>query len=247
MSVQDKVIVVTGGASGIGRASALLFARHGAKVVIADREGAAAGAVCQAIGADGGEAVAIPVDVADSASVNKLVKETLAAFGRIDVLLHCAGVCPRRSVLEMSDAEWSDVIRVNLDGTFYITRSVAHAMTAQRSGTMILLTSDRGINGAADYPHYAASKGGMIALMKSLAIALGPYGVTVNGLNPGMTDTPLARGAITDEAWQAKMSVDVLKDYTRPEQVAEIALFLAGPAAGFMTGQVVATRMRNFA
>ena len=136
---------------------------------------------------------------------------------------------------------------INLDGTFYVTRSVARAMMAQRSGTMILLTSDRGINGSADYAHYAASKGGMIALMKSLAIALGPHGVTVNGLNPGMTDTPLARGAITDEAWRAKMAVDVLGSYTRPEQVAEIALFLAGTAGGFMTGQPVATRMRNFA
>jgi NAD(P)-dependent dehydrogenase (short-subunit alcohol dehydrogenase family) len=179
--------------------------------------------------------------------VGRLVATCRDRWGRVDVLVHCAGICPRAPVLDMSDEEWHRVLRVNLDGTFFVTRAVGRVMRAQQSGTMILLTSDRGQNGAADYAHYAASKGGMIALAKSLAIALGPYGVTVNSLNPGMTDTPLARGAIPDASWAAKQRVDVLGTHSEPAQVAEIILFLAGTAGDFMTGQIVATRMRSFA
>jgi len=247
MSVVDKVVVVTGGGSGIGRASAELLARHGAKLVIADRDADAARTVATGIAAAGGTAFAFPVDVADSAQVDAMVRQCLDRWGRIDVLVHCAGICPRAPVLDMSDEEWCSVLRVNLDGTFFVARAVGRVMRGQESGTMILLTSDRGQNGAADYAHYAASKGGMIALAKSLAIALGPHGVTVNCLNPGMTVTPLARGAIPDASWAAKQGVDVLGTHSKPEQIAEMVLFLAGTAGDFMTGQIVATRMRNFA
>jgi NAD(P)-dependent dehydrogenase (short-subunit alcohol dehydrogenase family) len=247
MSIAGKVVIMTGGASGIGRAAALLLAQRGATLVIADRDDAAAEAVATTITGAGGEAVAMKVDIADSASVDALVAACLDRWGHVDVLVHCAGICPRAPVLDMSDEEWHRVLRINLDGTFFVTRAVGRAMRAQKSGTMILLTSDRGQNGAADYAHYAASKGGMIALAKSLAIALGPYGVTVNSLNPGMTDTPLARGAIPDASWASKQRVDVLGTHSEPAQVAEIILFLAGTAGDFMTGQIVATRMRNFA
>jgi NAD(P)-dependent dehydrogenase (short-subunit alcohol dehydrogenase family) len=247
MSVLDKIAIVTGGGSGIGRASSLRLAQQGAWVVVADRDLAASEAVANAIVEGGGMAEAMTVDVARSASVDELVRRCTDRWDRIDVLLHCAGVCPRASVLDMSDEAWHEVLSINLDGTFFMTRAVGCVMRSQRSGTMILLTSDRGQNGAADYAHYAASKGGMIALVKSLAIALGPYGVTVNGLNPGMTDTPLARGAIADDLWQAKQCVDVLGSHSEPEQIAEMVLFLAGTAGSFMTGQIVGTRMRNFA
>ena len=243
----NKVVLITGGASGIGRASAELLASNGANVIIADTNRTAGEGVCAAITGSGGMATSVVLDVSDAAAVDAVAADIVGRFGRIDVLVHCAGICPRRSVLEMTDDEWRRVISVNLDGSFYITRSVARVMTEQRSGTMILLTSDRGLYGAVDYAHYAASKGGMIALMKSLAIALGPYGVTVNGLNPGMTDTPLARGAISDEGWRAKQTYDVLGTHSRPSQIAEMVLFLADTAATFMTGQIVATRMRNFA
>jgi NAD(P)-dependent dehydrogenase (short-subunit alcohol dehydrogenase family) len=246
MSVSGKIVVVTGGASGIGRASSIHLARQGARIVIADRDAAAAEAVVSLIAGSGGTALAVGTDIGKSASVDDLVKGTIDRWGRIDALVHCAGICPREPLFEMSDEAWSTVLRINLDGTFFIVRAVGRAMRAQRSGTMILLASDRGLNGAVDYAHYAASKGGTIALAKSAAIALGPYGVTVNALNPGMTDTPLARGAISDENWRAKQSVDVLGRHSEPEEIAEMVLFLAGTGGGFMTGQVIATRMRNF-
>jgi NAD(P)-dependent dehydrogenase (short-subunit alcohol dehydrogenase family) len=242
MPVAGRVAIVTGGASGMGRASALLLAASGAKLVVADRDADNARKVKQEIEAKGGFAIDVAGDIGDSADVAALVERTLQEFGRVDILLHAAGICPRQPFLEMSDEAWREVQRVNLDGTFYITRDVGRVMAAQRSGTMILVTSDRGVHGSVDYAHYAASKGGMIALTKSLALTMGKYGVTVNALNPGMTDTPLARAAVTQ--WDEKMALDVLGKYSEPEEIAEMVLFLAGTAGSFMTGQVVGTRMR---
>jgi NAD(P)-dependent dehydrogenase (short-subunit alcohol dehydrogenase family) len=232
-----KVVVVTGGASGIGAASARLLARHGAKVVVCDVNGEGAAALAGEIGG-----LADTTDVGDPAQVAAMVGKTLDAHGRIDVLLHAAGIFPKNPYFEMSDEAWRRVLRVNLDGAFYVTRDVGRVMKAQRSGTMILMTSDRGIHGAADFAHYAASKGGMLALVKSLALALGKDNVTVNGINPGMTDTPLARGG--NPNWKEKEALDVLGTSSRPEEIAEIVLFLAGTAGRFMTGQIVSTRMR---
>jgi NAD(P)-dependent dehydrogenase (short-subunit alcohol dehydrogenase family) len=242
MSVSGSVAIVTGGASGVGRASALLLSANGAKVVVADRDADNARKVKDEIAAGGGSAIAVPVDVGSSAEVAGLVSRTQGEYGRVDILLHAAGICPRKPFMEMTDEDWRDVLRVNLDGTFYITRDVGRVMAAQRSGTMILVTSDRGIHGSVDYAHYAASKGGMIALTKSVALTMGKYGVTVNALNPGMTDTPLARAAVTQ--WKEKMALDVLGKYSEPEEIAEMVLFLAGTAGSFMTGQIVGTRMR---
>jgi NAD(P)-dependent dehydrogenase (short-subunit alcohol dehydrogenase family) len=236
--LRDKVALITGGASGIGAASARLLAKHGAKLVVADVNGDGAGSVAREIGG-----VACAVDVGDSAQVAAMVARTMEAHGRIDVLLHAAGIFPRNPYFEMSDAAWRHVLRVNLDGTFYVTRDVGRVMKAQRSGTMILMTSDRGIHGSADFAHYAAAKGGMLALVKSLALALGKDQVTVNGINPGMTDTPLARGG--NPNWKEKEALDVLGSSSQPEEIAQIVLFLAQTAAPFMTGQIVSTRLRH--
>jgi 3-oxoacyl-[acyl-carrier protein] reductase len=242
MSVKGKVVLATGAASGMGRASAILLGAEGASVVVADWDQAGAESAASEIVAAGGRAIAVACDVGDSAAVTSLVSRTLAEYGRIDVLMHAAGICPRSPLLEMSDEDWHAVLRVNLDGTFFVTREVGRVMAAQKSGTMILVTSDRGVHGSVDYAHYAASKGGMIALTKSLALTLGKYGVTVNGLNPGITDTPLARAAVVQ--WKEKMALDVLGSYSKPEEIAQTVLFLAGTAGSFMTGQIVSVRMR---
>lgn len=242
MSVKGKVVLATGAASGMGRASAILLGAEGASVVVADWDQAGAESAASEIVAAGGRAIAVVCDVGDSAAVTSLVSRTLAEYGRIDVLMHAAGICPRSPLLEMSDDDWHAVLRVNLDGTFFVTREVGRVMAAQKAGTMILVTSDRGVHGSVDYAHYAASKGGMIALTKSLALTLGKYGVTVNGLNPGITDTPLARAAVVQ--WKEKMALDVLGSYSKPEEIAQTVLFLAGTAGSFMTGQIVSVRMR---
>ncbi|MCL4764977.1 MAG: SDR family oxidoreductase [Hyphomicrobiaceae bacterium] len=245
MSVESKIAVVTGGASGIGRAVALRLGEKGARVVVADRNLAGAEEVAQCIKAVSGDAMAMHVDVSVPSSVGRMLEETLAGVGQIDALVHCAGICPRCDVLEMDDTEWRMVLGVNLDGAFYVGRAVGRAMAKRGTGTMIMLTSDRGSFGSADYAHYAASKGGLIALTKSLALALGKYGVTVNGINPGFTDTPLARSALTEEDWAKRHQSDPLGRHSKPEEIAEIALFLAGVGGRFMTGQIVTTRMRS--
>ena len=244
MPVNGRTAIVTGAGSGIGRAAARLLAREGANVVVADRDADAGRAVREAIDASGGRALDVAFDVADPAQTRTLVERTIEAFGRVDILVHAAGTIARVPLLEMSDRQWRDVLSVNLDGTFYITRDVGRAMAAQRGGTMILLTSDRGVHGAVEYAHYAASKGGMIALMKSLALALGEHGVTVNAINPGMTDTPLARGA-NPHSWDAKCALDVLGKASEPDEIAQTILFLAGTAGAYTTGQIFGTRVRR--
>ncbi|MSQ18363.1 MAG: SDR family oxidoreductase [Betaproteobacteria bacterium] len=242
MSVQHQIAIVTGGASGIGRACAALLGKHGAQVIVADRDQEQARAACEEIRNHGGSAIDMACDVSDAKAVGRLVAHTKGTFGRIDVLVHAAGICPRKPFLEMTDEDWRGVLNVNLDGTFYITRDVARVMSVQRSGTMILITSDRGVHGSIDYAHYAASKGGMIALTKSLALTMGQFGVTVNAVNPGLTDTPLGRAA--NPAWQEKMAIDVLGKVSEPADVAAMVLFLAGTGGAFMTGQIVGARMR---
>jgi NAD(P)-dependent dehydrogenase (short-subunit alcohol dehydrogenase family) len=244
MSLQGKVALVTGGGSGIGRASAFTLAQNGARVAVADRNFTGAEATKAQINEQGSEALALHVEIAEPGSVQGMVHQTLATFEQIDVLVHCAGISPRKLVLEMSDEEWHQAIGINLDGTFYVARAVARAMVERGSGTMILLASDRGLYGHAAMAHYAASKGGVIAFTKSLALELGPRGVSVNAVNPGTTDTPMARGALSEEEWQKRCAFDPLGRLSRPEDIAEIVLFLATSGGKFMTGQLITTRMR---
>ena len=156
--------------------------------------------------------------------------------------MHAAGICPRKPILEMSDEDWREVLRVNLDGTFYVTREVARVMAKQSSGTMILITSDRGVHGSIDYAHYAASKGGMLALAKSLALTLGKYGVTVNAINPvspiRLLRAPRTRSGRT--SWRSTCSASQRAAGDRRDWCCSSP----APAGAFMTGQVVSARMR---
>lgn len=244
MSIDGKVVLVTGAASGIGRAAALLLAERGAQVLAVDRDAAGVGQVCGAMAARGGRARSATCDLGEADEIRALVGDALAHYGRIDVLVHAAGICSATPLLDLTNEQWRETLRINLDGTFFLTRDVGRAMAERGSGTMILMTSDRGVHGSIDYAHYAASKGGMIALTKSLALALGRHGVTVNGLNPGMTDTPLARGA-NPRSWDSKVGADVLGKASLPEEIAQTILFLAGTAGAYTTGQILGTRIRH--
>ena len=244
MSIEGKVALVTGAGSGIGRATAIKLSENGAHVAVADRNVSAVKKVEEDIRAAGQKALAIRVDVAEPVSVKEMVDQTVSTFGQLDILAHCAGISPRTPVLDMSDDQWHEVIGVNLDGTFYVARAAARYMVDQGAGKMILIASDRGTYGLSGGSHYSASKAGVVAFTKSLALELGPQGVTVNCINPGTTDTPLARGALTEEEWQRRWTQDPLGRLSVPEDIAEIILFLAGPGGNIMTGQLVTTRMR---
>lgn len=242
LDLTGRVALVTGAASGIGLASAQLLARCGASVAFADINASGADAACDVAG---GGHLAVAADVSDSRSVQQMVDRTLERFGKIDVLVHCAGISPRRTVVEMSDDDWRRVLSVNLDGTMYVARAVARAMLAQGTGTMIVIASDNGIYGQAAKSAYAASKGGVIAFAKSLALELGPSGITVNALNPGTTDTPLLRAEMPPAVRERRLRSDPLGRLSDPAEIAEIVLFLAGTAGRYMTGQLITTRMRG--
>jgi NAD(P)-dependent dehydrogenase (short-subunit alcohol dehydrogenase family) len=243
LSIKDKVIIVTGAASGIGQATAELFAKQEASLILIDRDQVKLQDLVQKLNRQTNKVVSYCLDVSQSNEVSHMVQACKAAFERIDVLVHAAGICKPAALLDMSDEQWHETLSINLTGAFFLTREVGKLMAAQKSGTMILLTSDRGLYGSADYAHYAASKGGMIALVKSLALYLGKYKVTVNGLNPGMTDTPLARGANPDK-WDAKLALDVLGQATSAGEAAQTLLYLSGPASQYTTGQIIGTRLR---
>lgn len=242
--LDGKVALVTGAASGIGRATARRLAREGAAVAVCDRNLEGAETVAGELLGSDLRAIALSVDVADSASVQAAVDRVVFQLGPIDVLVNCAGVAPRTPTLELSDDEWRRVIGVNLDGTFFISRAVGRVMAERGSGTMVLIASDRGIYGLAGGAHYSASKAGVAAFAKSLALELGSRGVTVNALNPGTTDTPMARGTLSEEEWQKRWASDPLGRLSTPEDIAELILFLASRGGKFMTGQLVTTRMR---
>lgn len=235
-----KVALVTGGASGIGRACAEMLGTNGAAVAVADLNLAGAREVCATIGK---HALALEVDVSDSAVVQRMVDTVISSFEKIDILVHCAGGgVARKDVVDLTDEEWDRSIRVNLYGAMYVMRAVARTMVPRGEGTMLTITSDRGLYGDKSRAAYAAAKGGDIALVKTLALELGQHQITVNALNPGTTNTPaIARSPALREE---RMKADPLGKISEPEEIAETVLFLTGPAARFMTGQLITTRMR---
>jgi NAD(P)-dependent dehydrogenase (short-subunit alcohol dehydrogenase family) len=241
--LNGKVVLVTGAASGIGRAVAVHMARHGAQTMLADRDLAGVEATRAEIASAGGVVAVTPVEMADSASVDAMVDATVAQFGALDVLVHCAAILRVAPLLEMTDAQWREVIAINLDGTFYASRSAARQMVKQKSGKIILMTSDRGLYGHPTRSSYATSKGGIIAFLKSIARELGPHGITVNGLNPGQTDTPMMRSSTPPERVEARAKSDPLGRISTPEDAAEMVLFMATNGGEIMTGQVLAVRM----
>lgn len=245
MATALSVALVTGGASGIGRGAARELAHHYDRIVVADLSHEAAETVCAEIAAAGGSAEPVRVDVRDDYSVEVMISRIADAYGQIDVLVHSAGVLgPRRSVLEMTEGEWRRLLDVNLTGTFYVTRAVGRHMVKQGAGTMVLIASDSGVYGARNKAHYAASKAGIIAYMKSLALELGEFGVTCNAINPGTTETPGFKEDAPLEVQFERAKSDPLGRISTPEDIAKIILFLAREGGKFITGQLITTRMR---
>jgi 2-hydroxycyclohexanecarboxyl-CoA dehydrogenase len=246
VDLRGRVALVTGAASGIGRACAVLLAQNGASVALADKNLAGAEEARDEIVAAGHEGIAVEVDVASAQAVQQMVDHTIARFRAIDILVHCAGGAGGRGdVVDILDDAWHAVIGMNLHGTMYVTRAVARTMLPRGTGTMVLIASDRGLLGDKSRSAYAASKGGVIAFAKTLALELGPRGITVNALNPGTTDTPAVRNSMPPALRESRLKTDPLGKMSESEDVAQEVLFLAGPAARFMTGQLMTTRMRS--
>ena len=241
--LNQKVALITGGASGIGRAGSLSMAREGAKVVVADIDAARADAVASEIEAEGGEALAVAVDVRDSASVQAMVAEAMARFGRIDVLFHNAVSVPLvnkhdRRITELPEETWHAIVDLVLTGTFLTAKYVARRMLEQRSGSIILTATVDALIGQAGLDAYTAAKGGVVSMTRSMAAGLSPEGVRVNAICPGFVKTPHQSVFLDDEYGRAAIESLHLMGIMDPEEVAAFAVFLASDEARSMTGGI---------
>jgi 3-oxoacyl-[acyl-carrier protein] reductase len=238
MRLQDKVAFITGGGQGIGRATALLFAREGAQVVVADINKAAADAVAAEIAAADGRALALQLDVAQAVSVDAAVAATIAWAGRVDVLLNNAGITRDARLHKMTEAQWEAVIDVNLKGVWLCGRAVAPHMVAQGSGSIINVSSIVGLYGNFGQSNYAATKAGVIAMAQTWARELGPSGVRANAVAPGFIATELTT-TIPEKVIAGIKERTTLRRFGLPEELAKVYLFLASEDSSFINGTVI--------
>jgi len=240
MRLAGKIALVTGAQQGIGRAIALAMAREGAGVAVNyldDR--AAAEGVATDIRAAGRRAVVVQGDVSRAADARGMVEAAVAQLGALDVLVNNAGVFPRSEFLELSEAQWDHVLGVNLKGGFLCAQAAARAMVAAGRRGAIVNISSSAIRGDARGVHYSASKAGVLGMTRAMALALAPHGIRVNAIAPGLTDTAQPRHGNTEEQIAARAREIPLGRMAQPDEIAQVAIFLASGAAGWITGELI--------
>jgi NAD(P)-dependent dehydrogenase (short-subunit alcohol dehydrogenase family) len=238
-----KVALVTGGASGIGRAGCEMMAREGAAVVVADLNGEGASAVAAAIEAGGGRSHACRVDVRDSASVQAMVGGTVAHFGHIDILFHNAVSVPLvnshdRRITELPEETWAKIVDLVLTGTFLTAKYTAQHMLRRKAGSIVLTATVDALIGTAGIDAYTAAKGGVVALTRSMAAGLSPEGIRVNAICPGFVATPHQGVFLDNPAEREKIERMHLMGIMEPEDIAAFAVFLASDEARRITGGI---------
>jgi 2-hydroxycyclohexanecarboxyl-CoA dehydrogenase len=237
----SRVAVVTGGGSGMGRAVSLKLAEQGHRIGVLDVAAEAAAAVAAEVTAAGGNAVSVPVDVSDRPAVEAALEEVRAAFGPIDIMVTSAGIEGFEEFLAITPEAWDRMMAVNLTGTFHCLQAAAPDMIAAGWGRIVTISSSSAQSGTRRMSHYVASKGGVIAFTKALALDLAPKGITVNTIPPGVIDTPMMRRPIESGA----MNVDAviarapLGRLGTPEDIAAACAFLCSEEAGYITGQQI--------
>jgi NAD(P)-dependent dehydrogenase (short-subunit alcohol dehydrogenase family) len=245
MRLPGKVAVITGGGSGIGRATALAFAREGARLALVDRDAAGANETAGMVTAQGGEAMVCISDVGEPGTADRDAAAILARFGRIDILFTAAGFSVGGTIMTTSPEDWDRVFRANVGGTWLWARAVVPAMRAQGGGAIVTTASQLAIAGGAGNAAYIAAKGAILSLTRTMALDFAADRIRVNALAPGAIDTPMLRrsfGRAADPAAAEAKSVarHPLGRLGRPEEIAEAALYLASDAAAFTTGTTLA-------
>lgn len=241
MRLENKVVVITGAAAGIGLACAQRFAAEGAKVVLADVQETRGEEAAEAIQESGGEALFVGCDVGDKAQVEALFERCRAAFGPVDCAIANAGILHVADFLDLEEEDFDRVIRVNLKGVFLTGQAAARQMVAEdRSGTIINMSSVNAILAIPAITPYVVAKGGVNQLTKVMAIALADKGIRVNGIGPGSIETEVFK-AVADnpEALNKILSRTPLERVGRPEEVASVAVFLASEESSYITGQTI--------
>jgi NAD(P)-dependent dehydrogenase (short-subunit alcohol dehydrogenase family) len=251
MRLQDKVAIVTGSGSGLGKAMVKRLAEEGASVVVADINQEAVDTVVRELKETGRTAMGFKVDVTNRSQIKELMAATAGKFGRIDILVNNAGVTRHRPFLTMNDEDWNIVLGVDLKGVFFCVQAVAEYMIKQRYGKIVNISSASGIGGTphatagspAGNANYAAAKAGVVQLTKTLATELGPHGINVNSIAPGFILTPLSYTTRNqqqiEEHIEVRKGATVLKRVGKPEDVANAVLFLVSDESSFISGQLL--------
>jgi NAD(P)-dependent dehydrogenase (short-subunit alcohol dehydrogenase family) len=239
MRLQGRVTAITGGALGIGRATALLFAAEGATVAIADVKLDAAEAVVKDITEPGGRAIAAAVDVGDATQVRAFVDRVVAEFGRLDVMFANAGIAYSAPFLEHPETQWHRVLRVSLTGVFLCCQAAAQQMVKQGGGRIITTASINGFRGVEHLVGYNVAKAGVIELTKTMAVELAKHHITVNAIAPAQIDTRMTR-SLSEDARARRAERIPMGRFGEADEVARAALFLASDDATYVTGHTLA-------
>jgi len=238
MRLENKVIIITGAGSGIGKETALLFAKEGAKVVVADVNEKGGEETTADIKKNGGKAFFVKLDVTNREQSKQMVKTTLEKYGRIDVLINNAGIVQDAFLSKMTEEQWDKVINVNLKGVFNCAQAVVEVMMNQGNGVIINTSSIVGLNGNVGQVNYAATKAGLIGMTKTLAKELGKKGIRVNAVAPGFIATPMTSN-VPEKILEMMKEKTPLRRLGEPKDIAYAYLYLASDEANFVNGAVL--------
>ena len=238
MKLDDKTALVTGGASGIGRATVMELARCGATVICADLNAEKGAALASEASKTNYKVEFVPVDLTDLASIRRCADEVVKRHGRIDILVNAAGWNDIQPFMENPPEYMDRVIAINLGGTLHLTQALLPPMIAAGKGKIVNVSSDAGRVGSSGETAYAAAKGGVIAFTKSLAREVAKHSINVNCVCPGPTDTPMLQSR-PDKLKEAFLRAIPFRRFARPEEIADAILFFAGPRSDYITGQVL--------
>ncbi len=238
MMLKGKTAIITGAAQGIGRAIALKLAKQGVNILVNDINRAMAEKTAEEIHSLGVDVITVICDVRDADAVNAMVKRTTESFGTIDILVNNAGITRDKLLLKMSEEDWDEVLDVNLKGAFNMTKAVCKVMLRQKSGSIINIASVSGEAGNVGQANYSASKGGLIALTKTTAKELAKKGIRVNAIAPGFVVSEMT-DKLSPEVKARYIEQIPVGKFATAEDIANAAVFLAGDASSYITGQVI--------